>query len=311
MEYKSKQLNAMKGMVRVRKGFMLMLVWGASLMVSCSEENLALLEETALINEEVLTDFYFQDADDLAGVVMLADDGTSTGGRKASGERGVYVNDHRFACQGVSVTLTLHEESTPEIPLGTIVIDFGEGCTDGAGNERKGKLIVAFTGKRFYPGSTVVTTFQGYSINGIALMGTRTKTNVVGSQDEAPKFSVALSEGKTIWPDGTEAERENCFIREWIRANNPLNDAMVVAQCAESEFAAKGINRRGKAYEVLIIEPLLYKRGCPLAVSGVKQFIDVASGKVIEVNYGDGQCDRVVTVTANGSTRTVEVKKRG
>lgn len=301
----------MNAIVLLRKAFILMLVSGVGLLISCAEENLALLEETALINEEVLTDFYFQDADDMAGIVMLADNGTSTGGRKMDESRAVNVNDHRFTCSGVVVTLTLHEESTPEIPRGKIVIDFGTGCIDGAGNERKGKIVIEFTGKRFYPGSIVTSTFQGYSINGISLIGTRTKTNLTGSKDDAPKFSVELAGGKTIWPDGTEAERENCFVREWIRATNPLNDAMVVSQCDEAEFAAQGINRRGKAYEMIIVESLLYKRGCPLAVSGIKQFIDVASGKVIEVNYGDGQCDRIVTVTANGSTRTVEIKKRG
>jgi hypothetical protein len=59
-----------------------------------------------------------------------------------------------------------------------------------------------------------------------------------------------------------------------------------------------------------ILETLVYKRGCPIAVSGIKEFTDVSSGKAITVDYGDGTCDRVITITANGQSRSFEVNRR-
>jgi hypothetical protein len=300
----------MKAIPSLKKVLALTVVTAMGLLVSCTDENLALQEEAALITEDVVTDYYFEDTDDMAGLVLLSDDGPESGGRVAE-SRPIQVNDNRFNCAGVVITITIHEESTLEMPKGEIVIDFGDGCVDVAGNERKGKIVINFEGRRFKPGSTVVTTFIGYSVNGIALSGTRTLTNMTGSITDAPKFRVQLEGGKITWPDGTEATREHCFVREWIRAANPLNDAMIVSQCEDVDFAAEGINRRGKAYQMIIVEPLMYKRGCPLAVSGVKQFIDVASGKVILVDYGDGTCDRTITITVDGNSRSVEVKKRG
>lgn len=279
--------------------------------ISCTENDLALQQEAADVAEDAITDYFFEDADDMTSLVMLADDGTDTGGRAAE-SRTITITDPRFNCEGIVITITMDEESTPNVPKGEIVIDFGEeGCTDILGNLRKGKIIINFTGRRFLPESTVVTTFDGYSINDIQLSGVRTLTNITESNVEAPKFQVELEDGKAVWPDGTEATREHCLVREWIRAVNPLNDAMVVDQCADAEVAASGTNRRGRAYTMSIIEPLVYKRGCPIAVEGVKQFVDVATGKVITVDYGDGNCDRIITISVDGNSRSVNVGKRG
>ncbi|HRJ31851.1 MAG TPA: hypothetical protein PLV21_11460 [Cyclobacteriaceae bacterium] len=278
--------------------------------VSCTDESAQLQQEAADIAEDAITDYYFEDADDMTGLALLADNATD-GGRVADGPRVITITDPRFNCTGVVITITMDAASTPNVPKGVIVIDFGSGCTDVLGNLRKGKIIITFNGRRFLPGSTVTTTFDGYSVNDIALSGVRTLTNVTASNVEAPKFQVQLADGRAVWPDGTEATREHCFVREWIRAANPLNDAMVVTQCGDAAVAASGTNRRGRAYTMSITAQLVYKRGCPIAVSGIKQFTDVATSKVITVDYGDGTCDRIITITVDGNTRNVNVSKRG
>jgi hypothetical protein len=301
----------MKAIVTIRKSLSLLTFILMGLLFSCSEENVTLQDEAALITEDVLTDFYFEDTDDLASLTMLADLGALEGGRQSGGPGALSINDARLNCPGVEVTFTRHPESTVENPKGEIVINFGGGCVDPNGNERKGKIIIRFSGRKFQPGSVVVTRFDGYSINGIALMGVRTHTNVTGSMASVPRFRVQLVDGKTVWPDGTEATREHCFLREWVRnMTNPTLELMVVGQCGSEEFAAQGVNRRGKAYKMKILEPIVYKRGCSIAVKGIKQIMD-ESGKVIVVNYGDGTCDRVITITSNGNTRKVDLKKRG
>ncbi len=277
---------------------------------SCDPQEKPLQEEAAYVAEDVVSDLAFEDADDLAGLAMLSDAATS-GGRVSEEPRVITINDPRCNCDNLVVTITLDPESAPEHPIGTIVIDFGEGCTDLLGNVRKGKIIINFNGRRFLPGSYITTTFEGYSINDIALEGIRTLTNVSESTEEAPVFEAELEDGKATWPDGTMATREHCFVREWQRAANPLHDQLVVSQCADREVAASGTNRRGRTYTMEIVEPLVYKRGCPIAVSGIKEFTDVNSGKVITVDYGDGECDRTVTITVNGQSRSFEVDRRG
>lgn len=272
--------------------------------ISCQETETPLAQEASYVVEESVTDVYFDDADNMAGSAMQSKEETA-GGRLSSVP---FNNDDRFTC--AVVTLTLTPNSTPEVPVGDIVIDFGDGCTDPRGNVRTGKVKLHFVGRRFMPESTIIMTFEEYTINGIALDGTRTLTNITGSTEEAPKFRIELANGVATWPDGTDATREHCFEREWIRAENPLNDEWHVTQCTDAAVAASGTNRRGVAYEMEILETLVYKRGCPIAVEGVKQFTNVDTGAVMTIDYGDGTCDKVVTITVNGNSREVEVGRR-
>ncbi|MBL7844609.1 MAG: hypothetical protein JNK44_12145 [Cyclobacteriaceae bacterium] len=304
----------MKTISFFKKTLVYMNIVALGVVVSCTDESAQLQQEAADIAEDAITDYYFEDVDDMTGLAMLSDNATDDGGdggRVAEGHRVITIQDPRFNCSGVVITITMDAASTPNVPKGQIVIDFGNGCTDLLGNLRKGKIVINFNGRRFLPGSTVTTTFDGYSVNDIALSGVRSLTNVTASNVEAPKFQVQLTNGRAVWPDGTEATRSHCFVREWIRAANPLNDAMVVTQCGDAAAAASGTNRRGRAYTMSITAQLMYKRGCPIAVSGIKQFTDVASGKVITVDYGDGTCDRIITITVDGNSRNVNVNKRG
>jgi hypothetical protein len=276
--------------------------------ISCQENEVPVAQqnETSYVVEESMTDVYYEDADDLAGLAISAD--TRTAGGRLSSDANVLVDDR--LCAGVVITFTLSVNATLDHPIGDIVIDFGTtGCTDPRGNVRTGKIKVHFDGRRFLTGSSVTITFDNYTINQIALNGTRTLTNITGSTENLPKFRVELT-GTIVWPDGTDASRSHCFEREWNRGvlENLADDQLVVTQCPNVAFAAEGTNRRGVSYTMTIQEPLVYKRGCPIAVSGIKVFTQVSTGKQIIIDYGDGTCDRMITITVEGSTRTVEAK---
>lgn len=276
-------------------------------LTSCNNDRFNLSNsETQNVENEAATDGYFEDADDMATLAVSADAATLSGARTSSSARpGVKPNDLRFsAC--VTMTLTLAENSNSTTPHGYIIIDFGTGCTDSKGNIRKGKIVVEFIGKRFLSGSKIITTFENYFINGVQIEGTRTVTNVTGSTEDMPKFSIELEGGKATWPDGSTATRTVNRTREWIRGANPLNDEWIV------EGTAAGTNRNGKIYQVAITKALVYKRECAIsrkvfmAVEGTK--ILTTDSNVITIDYGTGDCDRTVTVTINGKSRTVDVK---
>jgi hypothetical protein len=260
------------------------------------------------VENEAATDSYFEDTDDMAAIVIAAESGTSTGSREAGG-RDVSKDklDSRFACASTVVTMTFASDNTTQNPHGTITIDFGSaGCTDARGNTRKGKVIVEFKGRRFMPNSTITTTTQGYEVNGVKLEGTRTVTTLSTSTETAPSFGIVLTGGKATWPDGTTATREVNRVRTWLRQTNPLNDSWTISG------TANGTNRREKLYDLNITKPLVYKRECALssrifmAVEGTKEL--TVDGKKITIDYGDGDCDRLVTITINGVSREVEVK---
>lgn len=290
----------------LKKGIAVMMVAALGFTFSCQENESPYAEEASYVAEEAVTDYYFEDADDMAGIAVASDEGTAGG--KTSAASGVLdVIDDRFCAQ---VLISFDEISTLLHPVGSIVIDFGDGCEDPRGNVRSGKIRVDFDGARFLPGSSIVITFEDYVINGIELSGTRTLTNITGSNEESPKFQIELENGLAVWPDGSEASRAHCFIRTWNRGvlNNASDDVLIVTQC-DQEFAATGVNRRGKSYTMTIEEDLIYKRGCPIAVQGQKIF-DI-DGKVITVDYGNGSCDAVITIAVDGNSSRVNVRRRG
>lgn len=278
----------------------LILIPFASVLVSCEDDERLTAQDTQDITEEAITDAYFQDMDDMSSVAVSSpEDDEFSGGRVATT---FTINDDRFQCDGIVVTLEPAEDSNLDIPKGTITIDFGTGCQDLRGNTRSGKLIVTYEGWRFMPGSKVITTTNNYVINGIKLEGTRTLTNVTASNVESPTFEVVLEDGKATWEDGSFALRESTIVWSWIRAANPLQDELHIAAGSE----ASGTNRNGRAYTVEVTKELEYQRLCRLATTGTKKYV-IDGDKEIVIDYGDGTCDNSVVVTVNGVTRNLSI----
>lgn len=275
-------------------------------LTSCSDDSVEFsAEDSQNVENEATTDSYFEDADDIATLAVAADGSTATGARQASnGRQGVKPVDLRFTC--ATITFLFADDNSTTTPHGFITIDFGDGCTDIKGNVRKGKIVVEFAGKRFFPNSRIITTFQNYYINGVKIEGVRTVTNLTGSVENNPKFQIEVDNGKATWEDGTFATREVNRTREWVRANNPLEDEWIV------EGSAAGTNRNGKTYQMQITKAMVYKRECAI---GAKVFMAVegtkvlsTENKVITIDYGNGDCDRIVNIAIDGQSKDVVVK---
>lgn len=299
-----KTMKNMSGM----KGLASLIVTGLIFLASCEDKVDFNANDTQSVQNEASVDGYFEDTDDMALTVVSSDQGTVDGSRIEGGRLiSKSLLDLRFACETTTVTIDFAADNTFEVPHGTITINFGtDGCTDAKGNIRKGKIMIEFKGRRFMPNSTITTTTDGYSINGVKLEGTRVVTNVSGSTEETPEFSVVLTNGKATWPDNSTATREVNRVRKWIRAANPLDDQWNVTG------TASGTNRNGKEYEMTITSALVYKRECAIsakvfmAVQGTKEL--TVNGRKVTIDYGTGECDKIVTISADGQSKQVEVK---
>lgn len=186
----------------------------------------------------------------------------------------------------------------------TITIDFGDGCEGPDGKVRSGIVYITYTGRLFIPGSVWTITFRDYTVNRKKVEGTKTITNVSGSISEHVSFNKVLEGGKITWPDGSFATREVDKTFTWIQADNPKMDEIHV------EGEASGMNRRGIAYKVTIISKIIWKRSCRLRgvcvpVQGLK-LIERRDHPDVLLDFGDGECDALVTITMNGESRVVE-----
>ena len=281
----------------------LVIVGAISLLTGCQDEDRLTVADTQDIIEEALTDSYFQDMDDMAGVAINAptEDAYNSGGRIATT---ITISDDRMSCNDIIITIDKRDGSTLDSPRGVMVVDFGTtGCPDARGNIRTGKIIFTYEGKRFQPGSTVVTTVENYTINGVKLEGTRTLTNVTGSDSQSPRFNVVLANGKaTFIADGTVAERESNITWQWHRGQTFADDYLEIDQSS----LASGVTRGGRTYAVSLTKALKYKRFCGIAVEGIKKYV-IDGTKQIVIDYGDGECDKKITVLVNGNNKSLTV----
>jgi hypothetical protein len=270
---------------------------------SCSEEKIDFNnDDSRNIENETASDAYFTESSDLTAVTVSSDD--ATGGRISSGGRLIIVDDPRLVC--ASVTLEPAGNSTILIPRGVLTIDFGQGCTDDHGTVRKGKISIAYNGRRFLPNSSVVTTLEGYEINGVKIEGTRTIANTSASSLSDPIFTTIMEGGKITWLDGTSILRDERTTFELKPGSTPAENQWFVSG------SASGTNRDGLNYSMTITDKLLYKRACAvnnkvyMAVQGTKEL--VVENKKVTIDYGTGACDKLVTITIRSKSKVVELK---
>lgn len=185
----------------------------------------------------------------------------------------------------------------------TITIDYGEGCEGRNGNTMAGSIFITYTDKLNVAGATKTVEFVDFYVNDIKVEGVRTITNN-SMTDTVREFNTTLEGGKLDFGDGTSATRDASWTRTWY-----VDEGLV-----ELYGGAAGINVSAVDYssEISAGNPLTYSRECyrGLPVSGVKTF--TVGDDVSVIDFGDGTCDRTVTITVNGETTTEEITpKRG
>ena len=293
------------------KGISTLIIAFVLLLASCKKDSETVVldaTDTQNVNSESVSDSYSDESTDMANI-SVAGAGSQYAGRSEGDIAGLKDIDDKFKCATVTIERTLNI-STPERPVGKITIDFGTtDCADGRGVVRKGKIIINYVGVRFAVGSTIITTFEGFSRNGVKIEGVHTLTNVQATGSSNPKFTVVIVGGKLTFADGKIITREQSFTREWQRASNPTQDKWVVSG------SASGTNKNLKKYEMVITKDLVYSRACAISdkvfipVSGTKVF--TTDNKTFTVDYGDGACDNIITVSTAAGSKTITVDKDG
>ncbi|MDH3709172.1 MAG: hypothetical protein OER04_04755 [Cyclobacteriaceae bacterium] len=187
----------------------------------------------------------------------------------------------------------------------TITIDFGDGCEGPDGKIRSGIIFISYTKRMFIPGAVLTITLENYTVNGLAIEGSKTITNVSEDLQDNVSFNKVLTGGKITWPDGTYATRDSDKTFTWYRASNPLLDEVHVTG------VANGQTRRGVVYDMEILSTIIWKRSCRVRgicvpVQGLKLFTIVDHPDVL-VDFGDGECENQITITKSGESKLVNV----
>ena len=186
-----------------------------------------------------------------------------------------------------------------------ITIDFGTGCVGADGKTRAGQVIVTYTKRLYRPGAKLKIELNNYVVDNKQIEGTKTIENLATSFQDNISLKTTLKDGKITWPDSSFATREFARTRTWVRAANPVMDEYHV------EGIIHGTRRNGNNYSAKTISVVIFKRKCRL--QGIK--VPVQGLKLIKrtgkpdllIDFGDGDCDSLATLTMNGQSKVVDL----
>ena len=203
---------------------------------------------------------------------------------------------------GGCATVTKDTLSTPK----TITIDFGPtNCLCKDGRYRRGKILVSYEGKYKEAGSVHTITFDGYYVNDNHIEGSKTVTNI--GPDAQGRIQYAITESiKITMANGKYFERSSSRTRTWVKGYDTPTKA-------DDEYKITGTNTtsnsKGYGFNAEITTPLLVSADCDNIKAGIAVLVPKNPVKPqISIDFGDGTCDDLATVTINGKTHIIHLK---
>ncbi|MEJ1236577.1 hypothetical protein WBG78_00525 [Chryseolinea sp. T2] len=190
-----------------------------------------------------------------------------------------------------------------------ITIDFGDGCVGPYGRERSGKIFVAYSGIVGDSLSNRIITFENFFVNHKGVTGTVELRDIEINDAGNLQSTKKLVDLKITFPNGEYVVYNGSRTRELISGyadNDPSNNVYRITG------SISGQSTTGRSFTQEITTPIIANWACAAEgnfarVSGVVEMTKL-NGYVARkriVNYGEGECDNVITITT--FRRTFEV----
>lgn len=187
----------------------------------------------------------------------------------------------------------------------SVTIDYGTGCDDG-GKLKKGKIIAVFSGRFKQAGTTINISFDNFYINGDKIEGTKSIVNNGPNTAENYSFTVTINHTRIRTTSGTSNTSTLTAVKTitWIENSNtsPTDDEFSMSGSLSATSAG------GKTYSYTTLEPLVKKVAC-LYISSGKLLINITGRPQLTLDYGTGTCDNKATLSANGKTKEITLRK--
>jgi hypothetical protein len=183
----------------------------------------------------------------------------------------------------------------------TLVIDFGDGCTNENGVTRTGQITVVLTGDVYTEvGATRTFTTDNFQVNDVEITAEKVLTNTGEDAEGHPTFSrtadmIVSRNGHTFFrtAEGTMT---------WLAG---YDTADCFDNIVQRDGTANHTRENGNASITRVVDAVVYDQPCGYPVSGIVT-IDRPFADVI-IDFGDGTCDNLASVTRNGNTFTIDL----
>lgn len=219
--------------------------------------------------------------------------------------------DTELAAAGGRVN-TLCATVTKDVENKIVTIDFGDGCVGPYGKERSGKIFVAYSTEIGDSLSNRIITFENYFVNNKGVSGT-IELRDISINDAGNLQSVKKLIDLTIsFPNGEEVVFNGSRTRELISG---YADGILSNNIYRITGSVSGSSTTGRSFTQEITEPIIADWSCAAQgnfarVSGKVEMTKLGgySARKRTVDYGDGECDNVITITTFRRTYVVTIQ---
>ncbi len=223
-----------------------------------------------------------------------------------------YQSEVQLVSIGGRLKTDLCAEVTNDEVNKIITIDFGDGCVGPRGKTRKGKIFIAYSNVLGDSLANRIITFENYFVNNKGITGTielRDRSiNLEGNLQSVKK----LIDLTVTFPNGHYIVFNGSRMREWLSGygdGDPANNVYRITGSVE------GISTTGRSFTHTIVEPIIADWSCAAQgnfarISGVVELTKLKGYSVRKrtVDYGDGECDNVITITTFRRTYVVTIE---
>lgn len=263
--------------------------------IGCRKET-ADKDTTAALDNSI-ADSYFEDMSS-----VVSNSAADNGMEGLTGQEGSSTGLSGEARMADDCPVVTFSEPPGVFPV-TMTVDFGPGCTGYFGVERSGIIQSTFTGPYKDSGTVITIVPDNYYVNGNKVEGIRTVTNMGHNDAGNIYFDVQVSGGKILLADGDSILWESNRQREWTAGSETM---AILDDVYSITGSASGTNRDGIPFTDEITEPLIRELDCKWITSGVLE-VSPEGYDTRVIDWGDGACDNVITVTIGGFTTTVHL----
>lgn len=253
------------------------------LFTACEKREVDNETQSAIDNAEA--EMKFADVTTIVNHIGLDEDGV---------EKGILNG-----CPDITVEIdTTTQDSFPK----TYTLNYGQGCTGNDGRMRAGELVFVFSNSWMEDEVNVNVSFNDYKVAGINHLGNLSVVKTLSTNGHK-LLEITLTEGKLEYANGDVVNYETTRTIEQTEGestNDTGDDTYVL------NGSAKGVSRTGREFNTFITTPLVRKMTCGYIAEGVIELSPKGFAKRM-IDFGDGTCDNLATVTINDSTFEIEL----
>lgn len=192
------------------------------------------------------------------------------------------------------------ETTSPGIFPAVLTLDFSGGCYY-SGHNVSGALAATFDGFIFAEGKSMDIDFNAYIVDGYTLGGNYKLTNLGNNSAGQWQHNHLISNGSLTDPNGGTFTYigDNTATMVEGQGTNWITDGLdgIMDDVWEEEGTATYVNAEGSSYNIVSVSPQRRPVNCEVPVSGVIEITSDNLNNPVTVDFGDGTCDRKITVT--------------